>query len=136
MISIQHIASLTSGSGFDYMLGSDADSFNSSIFYVSRFFVVENLLLFFGIILIFYFTIRKTFSANLKYSILLLCFSIPLVILLFFNGPVYPYHLLMLLPTNFLAIAIFFDFLLAKTKKLQFEKILKWFWSQKRKFGK
>jgi len=124
-IAIQHLASLTSGSGFDYMLGSDSTSFNSSIFYVNKFFVVENLLLFFGIILIFYFASRKTFSLNLKYSILLFWFTIPLLILLFFNGPLYPYHLIMLLPVNFLTIAILIDFLLRKTEKLPLQQQLK-----------
>jgi 4-amino-4-deoxy-L-arabinose transferase-like glycosyltransferase len=125
MISIQHISSLTSGSGFDYILGDDSTSFNSSIFYVNNFFVVENLLLFFGVILIFYFSVRKTFSANLKYSILLFWFAIPMLILLFFNGPLYPYHLLLLLPVNFLLIAILFDFLLGKSEKMRFKQQLK-----------
>jgi 4-amino-4-deoxy-L-arabinose transferase-like glycosyltransferase len=124
-ISIQHLSSLTSGSGFDYMLGSDSSAFNSSILHVNNFFAVENLMLFFGMVLIFYFATRKTFSENLKYSILLFWFVIPLAILLFFNGPLYPYHLLMLLPVNFLAIAILIDFLMRKTEKLHFQRQLK-----------
>jgi 4-amino-4-deoxy-L-arabinose transferase-like glycosyltransferase len=125
MISISHLAGLTSGSGFNYMIGNEANSFNSSIFNINRFFVVENFLLFFGTILLFYFSTRKTFSDNLKYSILLFWFLIPLVILLFFNGPLQPYHLLLLLPVNFLIIAILFDFLLEKAERMRFQKQVK-----------
>jgi len=119
-ISIQHIASLTSGTGFDYILGDSSKAFYSSIFNVQQFFFVENILLFFGFVLVFYLSAKKTFSLNFKYSFLVLWFLIPVLILLFFTGPQYPHHLIMLYPAQFLIIGILFDFVLQKSKKIKY----------------
>lgn len=117
MIGIQHIASLTSGSGFDYILGDSAKTFYSSIFNLQQFFSVENILLFFAFLYLLYKS-KKTFSEGLKYFILLMWIVVPILILFFFTGPQYPHHLIMLYPVQFLAIAILFDSVFAKTGKI------------------
>lgn len=117
-IAIQHIASLTSGSNFDYILGDSAKSFYSSILNLQQFFVVENILLFFAFLILIY-SAKNPFS-NFKHFLLLIWMIVPILILFFFNGPQYPHHLIMLYPVQFLAIAILFDFILEKSKKMNY----------------
>ncbi|MGA2663365.1 MAG: glycosyltransferase family 39 protein [Nitrososphaerales archaeon] len=101
----------TSGTGFDYILGSSAPSFFSSIFNINDFFVVENLCLYLGFALVLVRAARNPFGENAKYSILLAWVAIPTVILLFFNPTygLYTHHLVMFFPANFLMVAALFD---------------------------
>jgi len=101
----------TSGTGFDYILGSSAPSFFASIFNVNNFFVVENLCLYLGLALVLVRAARDPFGENVKYSILLAWIAIPTVILLFFDPTygLYAHHLVMFFPANFLIVAALFD---------------------------
>jgi len=101
----------TSGTGFDYILGSSAPSFFSSVFNINDFFVVENLCLYLGFALVLIRAARDPFGENARYSILLAWIAIPTAILLFFNPTygLYTHHLVMFFPANFLMVAALFD---------------------------
>jgi uncharacterized membrane protein len=60
---------------------------------------------------------RKPFREDLRYSILFSWIAIPMVILLFFNPTLglWPHHVVMFFPANFLILAVLFDF--AVTRK-------------------
>jgi hypothetical protein len=113
---ISLISSDTSGSGFDYVLGSSATSFYNSIFHANNYFVVENLCLYLGFVLVLVRAARDPFGENLRYSMLLSWVAIPAVILLFFNptSGLLPHHLVMLFPANFLMVAVVFDFAMTR----------------------
>ena len=120
---IGSLASLTSGSGFDYVLGQSARAFYSSIFYINDFFFVENLILYAGIAFLVGVVIlgvprnrldqdeEKQRKAK-KYTILLMWIILPTLILLFFNPPygLGPYEIMMFVPANFLVVGILFDY--------------------------
>jgi Dolichyl-phosphate-mannose-protein mannosyltransferase len=114
---ISLISSDTSGSGFEYVLGSSATSFYSSIFNANSYFVVESLCLYLGFALVLVRAARNPFGENLRYSMLLLWVAIPAAILLFFNPALglWPHHAVMFFPANFLMVAVAFDF--AMTRK-------------------
>lgn len=120
-IAIQHLAAVTSGTDFNYILGDSSEAFFSSVHNVNKFFALDNLLLLFGSALIFYFALTN-FKKNLKYSILFLWMVIPTIILLFFTASLYPYHLLLLYPVNFLIVAILLDFLFVQATKFTAQK--------------
>ncbi|HVC26590.1 MAG TPA: glycosyltransferase family 39 protein, partial [Nitrososphaerales archaeon] len=105
----------TGGTGFDYILGSSAPAFFSSIYHVNNYFVVENLCLYLGIALVLVRATRHPFGENVKYSMLLAWIAVPTLILLFFNPPqgLYPFNLAMLFPANFLMVAVLFDYALS-----------------------
>ena len=108
----------TSGAGFDYILGSSAPAFFSSIFNVNDYFIVENICLYLGFALVLVRASRHPFGENVKYSILLAWVAIPSLILLFFNPTfgLYTHHLVMFFPANFLMIAVLFDYAMTRRK--------------------
>jgi hypothetical protein len=110
----------TSGTGFDYILGSSASSFFSSVFNVNNYFVVENICLYLGFALVLVRAARNPFGENAKYSMLLAWIAIPALILLFFNPTygLYTHELVMFLPANFLMVAVLFDYAMARRKKM------------------
>jgi hypothetical protein len=119
-ISVQHIASLTSGSGFDYILGNSAQVFHNSIGRIDSYLFLANLCLYLGFALVLLISSRKPFTENVKYSILSSWIGIPMLILLFFQGGsagLWPHHFTMFFPANFLVVAILFDFMISRTKK-------------------
>jgi Dolichyl-phosphate-mannose-protein mannosyltransferase len=107
----------TSGTGFDYILGSSAPSFFSSILHADYYFIVENICLYLGFALVLVRASREPFGENARYSILLAWIAIPTLILLFFNPTfgLYTHDLVMLFPANFLMVAVLFDY--AMTRK-------------------
>ncbi len=113
---ISLLSAVTSGTGFDYILGSSAPSFYASIFNINNFFVVENLCLYLGFALVLVRASRNPFGENVKYSILLAWIAIPTVILLFFDPTygLYTHHLVMFFPANFLMVAALFDYAMTR----------------------
>ena len=102
------LSGITSGTGFDYVLGSSAPAFYSSIFHVNDYFIVENICLYLGFGLVLVRSTTQSFGENVRYSMLLAWIAVPTLILLFFN-PVYglsAFHLTMLFPANFLMVAL------------------------------
>lgn len=112
----------TSGTGFDYILGSNAPAFFSSIYHLNNYFVVENLCLYLGSALVLVRATRHPFGENVKYSILLAWIAVPTLILLFFNPTqgLYPFNLVMLFPANFLMVAVLFDYAMSRRKGMSF----------------
>jgi len=112
----------TSGTGFDYILGSNAPAFFSSIYHVNDYFVVENLCLYLGSALVLVRATRHPFGENVKYSMLLAWVAVPTLILLFFNPAqgLYPFNLVMLFPANFLLVAVLFDYAISGRKGASF----------------
>jgi len=110
----------TSGTGFDYILGSSASSFFSSIFNMNNYFVVENICLYLGFALVLVRAARNPFGENVKYSMLLAWIATPTLILLFFNPTygLYTHELVMFFPANFLMVAVLFDFAVTRRKKM------------------
>jgi len=116
------LSSDTSGTGFDYILGSSAPAFFSSIYHVNNYFVVENLCLYLGFALVLVRATRHPFGENAKYSILLAWIAVPTLILLFFspNQGLYPFNLVMFFPANFLMVAVLFDYAMSRRKGISF----------------
>jgi hypothetical protein len=112
------ISADTSGTGFDYILGSGAPAFYSSIYHVNDYFVVENLCLYLGIALVLVRATRDPFGQSAKYSMLLAWIAVPTLILLFFNPTqgLYPFNLVMFFPANFLTVAVLFDYAMSRRK--------------------
>lgn len=112
----------TSGTDFDYILGSGAPAFFSSIHHVNNYFVVENLCLYLGFALVLVRAARHPFGENVKYSMLLSWVAVPTLILLFFNPTqgLYPFNLVMLFPANFLIVAVLFDYAMSRRKGVSF----------------
>ena len=108
----------TSGTGFDYILGSSAPSFFASIFNINNLFVVENLCLYLGFALVLVRAAREPFSENVRYSMLLSWIAIPTLILLFFNPTygLYTHHLVMFFPANFLMVAVLLDYAMTRSE--------------------
>jgi hypothetical protein len=112
----------TSGTGFDYILGSGAPAFYSSIYNVNSYFVVENLCLYLGLALVLVRATRHPFGEDVRYSILLAWVAVPTLILLFFNPTqgLYPFNLVMLFPANFLTVAVLFDYAMSRRTGISF----------------
>jgi hypothetical protein len=110
----------TSGTSFDYILGSSAPSFFSSILHVDYYFIVENICLYLGFALVLVRASREPFGENVRYSILLTWIAVPTLILLFFNPTfgLYTHDLVMLFPANFLMVAVLFDYAMTRRKSL------------------
>jgi 4-amino-4-deoxy-L-arabinose transferase-like glycosyltransferase len=113
LAAIQLIYSVTSGSGFDYVLGSSASSFYASILNLNNYFVLESLLLYLGYVLVTALASRHPFGEGLKYSILFVWVTIPMLTLLFFypTDGLWPHYFVMFYPATFLILAVLFDFL-------------------------
>ncbi len=109
----------TSGTGFDYILGSSAPSFFSSIFNMNNFFVVENVCLYLGFAVVLIRAARSPFGESVKYSMLFAWIAVPTLILLFFNPTdgLYTHELVMFFPANFLMVAVLFDYAMTRRKK-------------------
>ncbi len=114
------LSSVTSGVGFDYILGASSGSFYGSILHLNSFFLVEDLCLYLGLALVLLRAARKPFHEGLRYSILFSWIAFPTLILLFFHPTfgLLPHHVVMFLPANFLVIAILFDSALAHQSAL------------------
>jgi hypothetical protein len=110
----------TGGTGFDYILGSSAPSFFSSILHVNYYFIVENVCLYLGLALVVVRASREPFGENARYSILLAWIAVPTLMLLFFNPTfgLYTHDLVMLFPANFLMVAVLFDYAMTRKKGL------------------
>jgi hypothetical protein len=113
------ISADTSGTGFDYILGSSAPSFYSSILHVNDLFVLENICLYLGFALVLVRASRSPFGENLRYSILLAWIAIPSLVLLFFNPTfgLYTHHLVMFFPANFLLVALLLDYAMTRRSR-------------------
>ncbi len=108
----------TSGTGFDYILGSSMPAFASSIGNANNYFVVENICLYLGFALVLLRSTTKPFGENAKYSILLAWMTIPTLILLFFDPTfgLYTHYLVMFYPANFLMVALLFDYAMTSNR--------------------
>lgn len=113
--AIADISAVTGGTGFGYVLGRSATQFYSSILNLNQVFWIESLCLLIGLIYMFYRASKNPFGENVKYSLLLAWVAIPSMILLFFNPPyLLPHEATMLLPANFLVVAVLFDALISR----------------------
>lgn len=116
---IQSLASITSGSGFDYILGSSAGAFYASVHGVNDYFVVESVLLFAGMFFVLWKAMSGAPAERLKHAMLFAWICIPVGLLLLFDPKfgLLPHEVVMFLPANFLVIAILFDRGLAAAKR-------------------
>ena len=109
--ALQSLSSVTSGSGFDYVLGASAGAFYRSVYGVDAYFAVENVLLYAGIAFALWKAWRGAPAERLKFGIIFSWIAVPVVILLFFDPTfgLLPHEVVMFMPANFLAVALLLD---------------------------
>jgi Dolichyl-phosphate-mannose-protein mannosyltransferase len=102
--------------------GSSAPQYQPLFPAYNNFFVVEDVCLFLGVAFVFFQAVskRSTPLGRTKHLILFCWIALPLAILLFFNptGGLLQFNTVGFLPANFLAIALFFDFVLTCGQKV------------------
>lgn len=122
--SIADVSAITGGTGFGYILGSSAGQFFPMVFDVNQLLPAESVCLLIGMFYVLYRSRRDPFGEGVKYSLLFAWVAVPTLVLLLFNPPfLLPHEVTMLLPANFLVVAVFFDALLSKKRWRAFGRV-------------